>query len=107
VFNVVTCQEDENYNYLEIPLHCNWNSYYHDIRSREMAQWLRALDSLQRTQSLSPASSLYLTTVCNYSSEESEALFWPPESLAKHMVHKCTCRQNTLMYKIKIIFNIK
>lgn len=47
----------------------------------------------------------WLTIIWNSSLRESDTLFWPLWEPRKHPVHKCKCRQNTHIYKIKISLN--
>lgn len=47
------------------------------VRAGEIAECLRELAALQKTQVSSPASAQRLTTVCNSSFWESGAIFWP------------------------------
>lgn len=53
-------------------------------QARDQAQWLRALLLLPRTGILLPVSTWRLTTLCNSSPREPEALLWLPQVVHAH-----------------------
>lgn len=46
------------------------------------------------------ASTRQLTAICNFSSRESDALYWSLRAPDGHIVHRHLCKQNTLTHKL-------
>ena len=61
--------------------------------------WLTELVAI--TEDLGSIPNIYIAAH-NFSSKESDTLFWPLKAPGMHMVHKHTCRPNTPMHKIKL-----
>lgn len=70
--------------------------------SREMVQQLRARAALSQDVVWFPASLWQLTAIHNFSSGESDAFFWPPQTSGLQVVHRHTRRQSSQTHKIKL-----
>lgn len=67
----------------------------------DSAQWLRALDSFQRTHVWFPALTWIRIIINNYSSRKSSTCFWALWVVSEHVIHRHRCKQNTDTQKIK------
>lgn len=83
-----------------------------EILKVEVERWLSGLEHqpellLERTQVGFSAPTCWLTTICNSSFKESDALFWLSLAPGTHVMHECTYSANTHTYKrnkCKILF---
>jgi hypothetical protein len=61
---------------------------------------LRELTALPEDPGSILSISMRLTTVYNFNSSRSDALLWPPQAPATHVVHRHTHKQNIHRHKI-------